>query len=77
MFFGGRYMMLMMSIFSIFTGAVYNDMFSLSLNVFKTGFDWPTDYSSNQTVEGIPNGDVYAFGFDPVSEMRRSIACHC
>ncbi|ORY99322.1 V-type ATPase, V0 complex, 116kDa subunit family [Syncephalastrum racemosum] len=65
MFFGGRYMMLMMSIFSIFTGAVYNDMFSLSLNVFKTGFDWPTDYSSNQTVEGIPNGDVYAFGFDP------------
>ncbi|KAI9470042.1 MAG: V-type ATPase, V0 complex, 116kDa subunit family [Benjaminiella poitrasii] len=65
MFFGGRYMMLMMGIFSIFTGAIYNDMFSLSLNVFKSGFDLPSNYTSTESVEMIPNGDVYAFGFDP------------
>ncbi|KAI8329294.1 V-type ATPase, V0 complex, 116kDa subunit family [Chlamydoabsidia padenii] len=65
MFFSGRYMMLMMSIFSIFTGAIYNDIFSLSLNIFKPGFDWPTDYNSTDSVEAIPNGNTYAFGFDP------------
>ncbi|EPB85344.1 V-type H+-transporting ATPase subunit I [Mucor circinelloides 1006PhL] len=65
MFFGGRYMMLMMGIFSIFTGAVYNDIFSLSLNVFKSGFDLPSNYTSSESVEALPNGNVYAFGFDP------------
>lgn len=58
-------MMLMMGIFSIFTGAVYNDIFSLSLNVFKSGFDLPSNYTSFESVEALPNGNVYAFGFDP------------
>ncbi|CEP07000.1 hypothetical protein [Parasitella parasitica] len=65
MFFSGRYMMLMMGLFSIFTGCIYNDIFSLSLNVFKSGFDLPANYTSFETVEEIPNGNVYAFGFDP------------
>ncbi|ORZ17949.1 V-type ATPase, V0 complex, 116kDa subunit family [Absidia repens] len=65
MFFSGRYMMLMMSIFSIFTGAIYNDIFSLSLNIFESGFDWPTKYLSTDAVEAIPNGQTYAFGLDP------------
>lgn len=67
MFFGGRYMVLMMGLFSIFTGFIYNDIFALSLNVFKSGFDWPTEYGPTDTVEASPNGQVYAFGFDPVS----------
>ncbi|KAI8876064.1 V0/A0 complex, 116-kDa subunit of ATPase [Backusella circina FSU 941] len=65
MFFGGRYMILMMGLFSIFTGFIYNDIFALSLNTFKSGFDWPTEYSPTDTVEASPNGEVYAFGFDP------------
>ncbi|KAI8639998.1 V-type ATPase, V0 complex, 116kDa subunit family [Parasitella parasitica] len=65
MFFGGRYMMLMMGLFSIFTGAVYNDIFSLSLNLFKPGFDLPSNYTSFESVEALPNGNVYAFGLDP------------
>ncbi|KAG1458314.1 hypothetical protein G6F56_006423 [Rhizopus delemar] len=65
MFFGGRYMMLMMGIFSIFTGAIYNDIFSLSLNLFKSGFDLPSNYTSTESVESIPNGNVYPFGLDP------------
>ncbi|KAI8992299.1 V-type ATPase, V0 complex, 116kDa subunit family [Pilobolus umbonatus] len=65
MFFSGRYMILMMGLFSIFTGAIYNDIFSLSLNIFKSGFDLPSNYTSFETVEAIPNGNVYAFGFDP------------
>ncbi|KAI8098874.1 V-type ATPase, V0 complex, 116kDa subunit family [Halteromyces radiatus] len=65
MFFSGRYMMLMMGIFSIFTGFMYNDLFSLSLSTFKSGFDWPTTYNSTDAVEGIPNGNTYAIGLDP------------
>lgn len=65
MFFGGRYMMLMMGIFSIFTGIIYNDIFSLSLNVFKSGFDLPSNYTSFESVESIPNGNTYPIGFDP------------
>lgn len=67
MFFSGRYMMLMMGLFSIFTGCIYNDVFSLSLDMFNSGFNWPSNYTSEETVEGIPNGQVYAFGFDPVN----------
>lgn len=62
--------MLLMGLFSIFTGAIYNDMFSLSLHVFKSGFDWPTNYNSTDTVEAIPNGHVYPFGLDPVRRMN-------
>ncbi|KAI9313389.1 V-type ATPase, V0 complex, 116kDa subunit family [Dichotomocladium elegans] len=65
MFFSGRYMVLMMGLFSIYTGAIYNDMFSLSLNLFKNGFDLPEKYNSTDTVEAIPNGHVYPFGLDP------------
>jgi V-type H+-transporting ATPase subunit a len=60
-------MMLMMGIFSIFTGFMYNDIFSLSLSTFKSGFDWPTDYNSTDTVVGVPNGNTYTIGLDPVS----------
>ncbi|GAA5802148.1 hypothetical protein HPULCUR_007609 [Helicostylum pulchrum] len=65
MFFSGRYMMLLMAIFSIFTGCIYNDIFSLSLTLFKSGFDLPANYTEFDSVEEIPNGHVYPFGFDP------------
>lgn len=67
MFFSGRYMVLLMGIFSIFTGIIYNDMFSLTLRLGKSGFDLPGNYTSTETVEAISNGHVYGVGLDPVS----------
>ncbi|OZJ03733.1 hypothetical protein BZG36_04149 [Bifiguratus adelaidae] len=64
MFFGGRYLILLMAAFSIYTGFIYNDMFSQSLHIFKSGWDWPAE-RVNMTVEAVSNGHVYAIGLDP------------
>jgi V-type H+-transporting ATPase subunit a len=70
----GRYMMLMMGFFAVYSGLVYNDCFSLGLNLFGSRYHF--DGQDDGTVE---KGDVaeliaeygsddsvYPFGLDPM-----------
>lgn len=59
-FFYGRYIIILMGIFSMFTGLMYNDIFSKSMHLWHSGWDW-----SRGEVEAHSNGYVYPIGLDP------------
>jgi V-type H+-transporting ATPase subunit a len=63
MAFYGRYIMLMFGIFSIFTGLVYNDVFSKSFSPFDSS--WAYDVDAGESVVGNLKKDYrYPFGMD-------------
>ncbi|XP_065146480.1 V-type proton ATPase 116 kDa subunit a 2 isoform X1 [Paramisgurnus dabryanus] len=83
-FFDGRYIILMMGLFSIYTGLIYNDCFSKSLNIFGSAWSVKAMFTeqqwSNETLQtnallaldpnisGVFFGP-YPLGIDPIWNM--------
>ncbi|KAL8143822.1 hypothetical protein V2J09_016854, partial [Rumex salicifolius] len=74
MAFGGRYVIMMMAIFSIYTGLIYNEFFSVPFELFGRSAYACRDLScKDATTNGlIKVGSTYPFGLDPVWHGSRS-----
>ncbi|WVZ02515.1 hypothetical protein V8G54_023321 [Vigna mungo] len=74
MTFGGRYVILLMALFSIYTGFIYNEFFSVPFPLFAPSAYDCRDLSCRDatTVGMIKVRDTYPFGVDPVWHGTRS-----
>ncbi|KAL4581312.1 hypothetical protein LXL04_017523 [Taraxacum kok-saghyz] len=74
MTFGGRYVIFLMALFSIYTGLIYNEFFSVPFELFSpSAYACRDDACSEATTIGlIKVGDTYPFGVDPVWHGSRS-----
>ncbi|XP_076831642.1 V-type proton ATPase 116 kDa subunit a 3 isoform X2 [Brachyhypopomus gauderio] len=81
--FGGRYLILLMGLFSIYTGAIYNECFSRGLSPFPSGWrvrpmNWSDDtLKENQYLSLDPNVTAvfqgpYPFGIDPIWRLANN-----
>ncbi|KAJ4422324.1 H(+)-transporting V0 sector ATPase subunit a [Gnomoniopsis sp. IMI 355080] len=63
----GRYIALVMAVFSVFTGLIYNDVFSKSMTLFPSQWEWdpPENYVEGTQISAKLKGDYrYPFGLD-------------
>ncbi|OMO75275.1 Vacuolar proton ATPase [Corchorus olitorius] len=74
MIFGGRYVIMMMALFSIYTGLIYNEFFSVPFELFGPSAYGCRDRScSDASTEGLVKvRATYPFGVDPKWHGTRS-----
>uniref|UniRef100_A0AC34QSB6 V-type proton ATPase subunit a n=1 Tax=Panagrolaimus sp. JU765 TaxID=591449 RepID=A0AC34QSB6_9BILA len=84
-FFGGRYLIFLMGLFSIYTGFIYNDAFSKSFNIFGSAWRNPFDPNGlEELVRTNPermltfpvnvsyDGEPYTIGVDPIWNLAET-----
>jgi len=65
MAFFGRYIVLMMGLYSMYTGLIYCDAFSKDIDLFPSQWKWPDNFQEGQSVTATRvEGYTYPFGMD-------------
>ncbi|RDX61434.1 V-type proton ATPase subunit a1, partial [Mucuna pruriens] len=74
MLFGGRYVLLLMALFSIYCGLIYNEFFSVPFHIFGASAYKCRDSSCRDahTIGLVKYQDAYPFGVDPSWRGSRS-----
>lgn len=66
--FDGRYVLILMGVFSMYTGLLYNECFSIPLDIFGSNWTWddaPMNGTSIIKAHRIDTDRTYPFGVDP------------
>lgn len=73
LFFGGRYIILLMGLFSFYTGFIYNDIFSKSMNIFGPQWFVNNTLGTEEEYNLLPKmnyrGTPYFIGIDPIWQV--------
>ncbi|XP_021943452.1 V-type proton ATPase 116 kDa subunit a1 isoform X2 [Folsomia candida] len=78
-FFAGKYIICLMGFFSMYTGLIYNDFFSKSLNIF--GSEWFVPYTTMSVIrekevmldpKNAFTDEAYPLGLDPVWQVAEN-----
>ena len=71
----GRYMFFMMGVCAVYAGLIYNDFFSLGMNLFGSKYTYQEQESGKKAVMDGEYGDssmVYPFGSDPAWKISEN-----
>jgi len=75
--FDGRYLLFLMSLFSIYAGFMYNEMFSVSLSLFPSNWEYlasnGTPAINQTTMSLLRDGKPYQFGIDPAWRGTKNV----
>lgn len=64
MCFGGRYIMILMGLFSMYTGLIYNDIFSQTMTLMSSEYTFVHINNTDRLI-GVKSSSSYGFGVDP------------
>merc|ERR1712137_250980 len=62
----GRWLFLLMAVFSMYCGSLYNEFFGIPMDIFGTNWEYPTPIENHEYANWVNPDRCYTFGADPL-----------